>query len=137
MQPDIPSDFGLCESPHSHRTGIGLKYQALPEGFAISKDPQFDDCMILSRDAFDPDAVFLDDIVDDDVLPFANLAVEGLTTPKEKKKGELELRPDDVAANDDITPDTVMPDVSFGHEQLDVYGWERSIWRKFRNYFGF
>lgn len=116
---------------------IRLQLPALPEGFVISKDSQFDDCMILSKDAFDPDAVFLDDIVDDTVLPYANLAVDGLTTPKEKKKGQLELRPEDVAANDDIEPDTVMPDVSFDPEQLDVYGWELSIWRKIRNYFGF
>lgn len=93
--------------------------------------------MILSKDAFDPDAVFLDDIVDDQVLPYANLAVDGLTTSKEKQKGALELRPEDVAANDDIAPDTVLPDVSLDAEQLDVYGWERSIWRKVKNYFGF
>jgi hypothetical protein len=31
--------------------------------------------MILSKDAFDPDAVFLDDIVDDDVLPYLSLEV--------------------------------------------------------------
>jgi len=116
---------------------IRLQLTAFPEGFAISKDSQFDDCMILSKDAFDPDAVFLDDIVDDTVLPYANLAVDGLTTPKEKKKGELEIRPEDAAANDDIEPDTVMPDVSFNPEQLDVYGWELSIWRKIRNYLGF
>lgn len=107
------------------------------EGLTIGNDSQFDDCVILSKDAFDPDAVFLDDIVDDDVLPYANLAVDGLTTSRENRKGGLELRPEDVAANDDIEPDTVMPDVSFDPEQLDVYGWERSIWRKIRGYFGF
>ena len=35
----------------------------------------FDDCVILSKEAFDPDAVFLDDIVDDEVLPYLSLAV--------------------------------------------------------------
>ena len=46
----------------------------------MSSDEAYDDCVILSKEAFDPDAVFLDDIVDDDVLPNANLAVDGLTT---------------------------------------------------------
>lgn len=103
----------------------------------ISNDSQFDDCVVLSKDVFDPDAVFLDDIVDDEVLPCANLAVDGLTTSREKEKGELELRPQDVAANEDLNPDTVMPEVPFDPDQLDVYGWNWSIWRKIRTYFGF
>lgn len=81
--------------------------------------------------------MFLDDIVDDDVLPHANLAVDGLTTPAEKKRGEFELRPEDVAANDECTPDTAMPNVTLDPEQLDVYGWEQSIFAKIRSYFGF
>lgn len=101
----------------------------------ISKDPSFDDCVILSQDAFDPDAVFLDDIVDDEVLPYLSLAVEGLTTPAESRAGDLELRPDD-AANDEIEPDTSIPDTSFDPEQLEVYGWESSLWRKIRTYLG-
>ena len=48
-------------------------------GGTISKEKAFDDCMILSEDSFDPDAVFLDDIVDDDVLPYLSLSVDGLT----------------------------------------------------------
>ena len=103
----------------------------------MSKDSQFDDCVILSRDAFDPDAVFLDDIVDDEVLPYADLAVDGLTSGWERRTGRLELRPEDAAANEEVGPDTVMPDVALDSAQLDVYGWERSIWRKLRNYFGF
>ncbi|MDX1516301.1 MAG: hypothetical protein R3288_05645 [Woeseiaceae bacterium] len=93
--------------------------------------------MILSKDAFDPDAVFLDDIVDDDVLPNPNLAVDGLTTAIDRRKGALELRPEDVAANDEITPDTVLPTTSLDPEQLEVYGWESSWWRKLRGYLGF
>ena len=60
--------------------------------------------MILSSETFDPDAVFLDDIVDDEVLPYLSLAVDGLTEEKEGKAGKLELRPDDVAANDERRP---------------------------------
>lgn len=93
--------------------------------------------MILTKDAFDPDAVFLDDIVDDNVLPNVNLAVDGLTTASENRRGDLELRPEDAAANDERVADTVMPNVSLDPEQLDVYGWERSIFAKIRNYLGF
>ena len=45
----------------------------------ISKDESFDECIILEKEAFDPDAVFMDDIVEDDVLPRLSLAVDGLT----------------------------------------------------------
>lgn len=93
--------------------------------------------MILSKDAFDPDAVFLDDIVDDNVLPYLSLAVEGLNTPDEASKGQLELRPEDVAANEEIGPDAVLPEAKLGPEQLEVYGWESSLWRKIRSYLGF
>ena len=93
--------------------------------------------MILSKEAFDPDAVFLDDIVDDEVLPYLSLAVDGLTTNAEGKKGKLELRPEDTAANDEPAPDTTMPVTRLDPEHLDVYGWERSLWKKLRGYFGF
>lgn len=107
-------------------------------GRAISKDNQaFDDCVILSREAFDPDAVFLDDIVDDDVLPYLSLEVDGLTSPGESREGRLELRPEDVAANDEPTPDTTMPVATLGAEALEVYGWESSLWKKIRGYLGF
>jgi len=102
---------------------------------AISKDKAFDDCVILAQDAFDPDAVFLDDIVDDEVLPYLSLAVDGLTEAKEVKKGKLELRPEDVAANEPLPPDTTMPVAQLGPEELDVYGWETSLWKKIKGYF--
>ena len=79
----------------------------------------------------------MDDIVDDDVLPYLSLAVDGLTTPAENKKAQLELRPEDVAANEDIQPDTVMPSASLDPEHLEVYGWESSLWRKIKSYLGF
>ena len=103
----------------------------------ISKDSTFDDCVILSKDAFDPDAVFLDDIVDDKVLPYLSLAVDGLTERADGRKGQLELRPDDDAANDAVAADTTMPPTRLDPEQLEVYGWESSIWRKLRGYIGF
>ncbi len=58
--------------------------------------------------------------------------MDGLTTPAEGKKGQLELRPEDVAANEEIVPDTKLDP-----EQLEVYGWESSLWRKLKSYIGF
>lgn len=91
----------------------------------------------MSKDAFDPDAVFLDDIVDDDVLPYPTLEVDGLTTSREGRKGRLELRPEDVAANVPPSPDTTMPVAILDADQLEVYGWESSFWRKLKGYLGF
>ena len=93
--------------------------------------------MILSKDAFDPDAVFYEDIVDDEVLPCLSLAVDGLTDTRDGRKGKLELRPEDVAANEPIPPDTTMPVAMLGEDQLDVYGWESSLWKKIKAYLGF
>lgn len=90
----------------------------------------------MSKEAFDPDAVFLDDIVDDEVLPYLSLAVDGLTEDSDNKKGKLELRPEDVAANDPASADTTMPVAQLGPDQLDVYGWEPSLWKKIKGYLG-
>ncbi len=103
----------------------------------ISNEKAFDDCVILTKDSFDPDAVFLDDIVDDEVLPYLSLAVDGLTTSGEKKQGNLELRPEDVTANDKVKADTTMPVATLDPDQLDVYGWETSLWKKIKGYIGF
>jgi len=92
--------------------------------------------MILSKDAFDPDAVFLDDIVDTDVLPYLSLAVDGLNTNGDRRQGTMELRPED-AANEEIPPSTTLPNTSLDAEHLEVYGWESSLWRKLRGYLGF
>ena len=117
--------------PHYSRASI------TPGDVTISKDTAFDDCVILSKDSFDPDAVFLDDIVDDEVLPYLSLAVDGLTDGADKKKGTLEMRPEDVAANEEINPDTTLPPTRLDPEQLEVYGWESSLWKKIRRYVGF
>ena len=91
----------------------------------------------MSKEAFDPDAVFLDDIVDDDVLPYLSLAVDGLTEPADGKKGKLELRPEDLAANQEAAPDTTMPVAALNADDfIEVYGWETSWWKKIKGYFG-
>ncbi len=103
----------------------------------MSKDSAFDDCVVLSSEAFDPDAVFLDDIVDDEVLPYLSLAVDGLTESADGKHGNLEMRPEDVAANDAADAPTKIPESKLDPEQLEVYGWESSLWRKLKSYIGF
>jgi hypothetical protein len=103
---------------------------------AIGKESTFEDCVVLDRGAFDPDAVFLDDIVDDHVLPRLSLAVDGLTGTSKRTRGALELRPED-AANEPIPASTTMPVALLDPEQLEVYGWESSLWKKMRGYLGF
>ena len=90
----------------------------------------------MNKEAFDPDAVFLDDIVDDDVLPYLSLAVDGLTESAQGRKDHFDLRPEDVAANDVVSADTTMPVATLDPDQLDVYGWETSWWKKVKGYFG-
>jgi hypothetical protein len=113
-----------------------VRNPAYPGDGKISKDQAFDDCTILPKDAFDPDAVVLDDIVDDEVLPYLSLAVDGLTNSADGKKGKLELRPEDVAANEAMSADTTMPVAALSPDQLEVYGWESSLWRKIKGYVG-
>lgn len=91
---------------------------------------------MLAREAFDPDAVFLDDIVDDEVLPPLSLAVEGLTGTSRRTQRALELRPEDVVG-EAVPPSTNLPVATLGPDQLEVYGWESSFWRKVRTYLGF
>ena len=79
----------------------------------------------------------MDDIVDDDVLPYLSLAVDGLTRPGSDRSGRLELRPDAAAANEAIAPDSELPNAPLDPEQLEVYGWESSLWRKLKSYIGF
>lgn len=81
--------------------------------------------------------MFLDDIVDDGVLPYLSLAVDGLTQNVEARRGGLDLRPEDAAANDSRPAPSELPETAFDPEQLEVYGWESSWWRKVRGYIGF
>jgi len=103
----------------------------------ISKDENFEDCVILDKEAFDPDAVFLEDIVDDNVLPRLSLAVDGLTNSGEKSAKSLAIPSDETAANQIIKPSTTMPVATLDPEILEVYGWESSFWTKIRGYLGF
>ena len=115
------------------RTRLG---SGICRGNTISSDKSFDDCVILSKEAFDPDAVFLEDIVDDEVLPYLSLEVDGLTAANEGRKGKYELRPEN-AVFAEKRPDTTMPVAVLDPEHLDVYGWESSLWKKIKGYFGF
>lgn len=65
-----------------------------------------------------------------------SLAVDGLTGPAGRARGAFELRPED-AANESLPASTTMPNVKLDPEQLEVYGWETSFWRKVRGYLGF
>lgn len=91
--------------------------------------------MVLDKDAFDPDAVFLEDIVDDEVLPYLSLAVDGLNTSDERATGRLEIRPEDTCES--IKASTTMPVATLDPEQMEVYGWESSLWKKICSYLGF
>jgi hypothetical protein len=81
--------------------------------------------------------VFLDDIVDDEVLPYLSLAVDGLTDGADRRKASLELRPEDAAANTPVCPDTTLPAIKFDPEQLEVDVWESSFLRKMKRIIGF
>ena len=104
---------------------------------AISKDESFDDCVILEKEAFDPDAVFMEDIVEDDVLPRLSLAVDGLTETDDKARRKLEMPSEDTAVNEIIKPSRNLPAATLDPEILEVYGWESSLWKKIRGYLGF
>lgn len=69
------------------------------------------------------------------MLPYLSLAVDGLTESGAKVRKQMELRPED-AANEDMKASTTMPVATLDPEQLEVYGWESSFWRKIKGYFG-
>ncbi len=104
------------------------------EGRKISKDEKYSDCVILDKEAFDPEAVFLDTIVEEDVLPQLSLAVDGLTTPID---GDMTMPAEEAATQEKIPPSKAYPEIPLDPEQLEVYGWESSLWRKIRGYLGF
>lgn len=103
---------------------------------AISNDHTFSECVVLKKDTFDPDEVFYDDIVDDDVLPRLSLAVDGLTESGTGAHREMEMHPED-AANDAVPASSTLPASSLDPEHLEVYGWESSFWRKMLGYLKF
>ena len=128
-----------CERPHILVLAFALQYlqRWIREGSTIPKQQAFNDCVILEKDAFDPDLVFMDDIVDDDVLPKLSLAVDGLMTPVDGRIGNDQYRTRYAATEQVIQPSTTMPNTRLDPEQLEVYGWESTIWRKIRGYLGF
>ena len=104
----------------------------------ISKDESFDDCVILEKEAFDPDAVFMDDIVEDDVLPRLSLAVDGLTEGGKKERQRMEMpTEEELAMNEPGPASAALPLTTADSQILEVYGWESSLWRKIRAYLGF
>ena len=117
---------------------MGFKVISTGDGRrSISKEESFDDCVILDKEAFDPDAVFMEDIVEDDVLPRLSLAVDGLTDTGDANKGKLVMPSEDTIINEAIKPSATMPAATLDPEILEVYGWESSLWRKIRGYLGF
>ena len=78
--------------------------------------------------------MFHEDIVADEVLPKLSLAVDGLTSPVD---GDMELPSEDTAKNKVIQPSAAFPETKLDPEQLEVYGWESSLWKKIRGYLGF
>jgi hypothetical protein len=100
----------------------------------IRKKESFDDCVILEKDAFDPEAVFMDDIVEDEALPRLSLVVDGLTETSDSaiRRFEMPEEPEQsIAAN------TTMPVAALDPDMIEVYGWESSWWKKLRGYLGF
>jgi len=78
--------------------------------------------------------VFHDDIVADEVLPKLSLSVDGLTSSAD---GDMALPSEDTAKNKVIQPSAAFPETKLDPEQLEVYGWESSLWKKIRGYLGF
>ena len=89
--------------------------------------------MILDKETFDPDAVFMDDIVEDEALPRLSLVVDGLTDTSDSAVRKFEM-PEEVEV---IPPSTTMPVAALNPDMVEVYGWESSLWKKIRGYLGF
>lgn len=54
----------------------------------------------------------------------------------DRLRGSFDMGADD-AANEAIPPSDSLPVAAYDPEQLEVYGWETSLWRKLRGYLGF
>ncbi len=75
--------------------------------------------------------------VDDEVPPYLTLEVDGLTSTRSGREEAVELQPDDGAGVDESTSDLPGPETAPVADDLDVYGWESSVWRKIRSFLGF
>ena len=71
------------------------------------------------------------------MLPKLSLAVDGLTESVEGKQGALDMPSEDTIKSQAIKASTTMPVARLDPEQLEVYGWESSLWKKIRGYLGF
>jgi hypothetical protein len=129
----IPVNQCTAYGPHPDYTLASFRNRDA----AISSQQQFDQRIILSEDAFDPDAVFMDDIVTDDVLPKLDLAVDGLISAREQDACDPEFRAEDLPEEQSagLSP---AGDLAIAEpNQLEVYGWESSWFKKIRGYIGF
>jgi len=70
-------------------------------------------------------------------LPNPTLAVDGLTSAGDVRRGALDIGDETVAANEASIASPVMPEAHYDPEQLDVYGWESSLWAKLKGYLSF
>lgn len=68
-------------------------------------------------------------------MPYLSLAVDGLTQTRSLGPEDLEVRPDDESVNDDASAGNI-PDVPLDPEQLEIYGWESTLWRKLKRFAG-
>lgn len=73
--------------------------------------------------------------MDDEVLPRLTLAVDGLTDTNRFTPKDLELDSEETA--EAASQETPVPEQNLDPEQLEVYGWESSFWRKVLSYFRF
>lgn len=78
--------------------------------------------------------MFLDTIVEEDVLPQLSLAVDGLTSGAD---GDLKMPTEETLLRETVPPSQHYPETPLDPEQLEVYGWESSFWKKLRGYLGF
>lgn len=63
--------------------------------------------------------------------------MDGLTGAADRRKGRLELRPEDARSGEQVCPDTTLPAIKLDPEQLEVEGWESSFWRRMKRIIGF
>jgi hypothetical protein len=101
----------------------------------IIKEKDFSDCVVLDKDAFDPDAVFPDE-VHDEVLPQLSLAIDELKNTGKHAGEALRMRPGEAAAKA-VQATRSIELATFDSDQYDDGGLKLSLWRKIRNYFAF
>ncbi len=71
------------------------------------------------------------------MLPNPTLAVDGLTDSADVRRGLLDIGVGAIAANQATLAPSAIPEAAYDPEQLEVYGWESSFWKKIKGYIGF